>query len=113
MAFMTRHHSWLRVFLSCLLSALLPTAPVMLSLVPDGLRCEENDPTDSSEEVEVDEVTLSESNSLQRHSRREQTSVRRLLLTLRCAGSHHASRCAHLPTVGQTSLWGRCAPLHC
>jgi hypothetical protein len=75
MAFMTRRHSWLRVFLSCVLSALLPTSPVMLSLVPDGLRCEESDPTDARKEVEVDEVTLSESNSVQRHVRREQTGV--------------------------------------
>lgn len=109
----SHHHSWLCVWLSCVLSVLLPASPFMLSMLPDEARCEESDPADTSEEVEVGEVTLSESNSGQRRSRREQSGVRRALLASRGVCSIHPNRGAQRPSPGQASLWGRCGPLHC
>lgn len=113
MTFKSRHHSWLCVWLSCVLSALLPASPFMLTMLPDEARCEESDPADASEEVEVGEVTLSESNRGQRRSRREQSGVRRALLSSRGVCSIHPNRGAQRPSPGQASLWGRCGPLHC
>ena len=113
MTFNSFHHSWLCVWLSCVLSALLPASPFMLSMLPDEARCEETDPADTSAEVEVGEVTLSESNSGQRRSRREQSGVRRALLASRGVCAIRPNWCAQRPSAGQTSFWGRCGPLHC
>ena len=113
MTFQSRLHSWLCVWLSCLLSVMLSASPVMLALLPDDVRCEESDPADSSEEIELAEVTLSESNSAQRRTRREQTGVRQSLLPTLNVGEIPPSRCVRWPSAGQVSLWGRCGPLHC
>ncbi len=113
MTFKSHHHSWLCVWLSCVLSVLLPASPFMLSMLPEDVRCEESDPVDSSEEVVVGEVTLSESNSGQRRLRREQSGVRRGLLASHGIGSNQSSRFVPRPSVGQVSLWGRHGPLHC
>ena len=108
MTFKSRLHSWLCVWLSCLLSA----SPVMLTLLPDDVRCEETDPADASEEIELAEVTLSKSNTIQRHTRREQSGVRQSLLPTLSVGAIPPSRCIRCPSTGQVSLSGRCGPLH-
>lgn len=113
MSLKTCHHSWLSIWLSCVLSALLPVSPLMLSLLPDDVRSEENDPTDANEEFEVVEASLSESNSVQRRSRRKQSGVRRALLPSQNACMSQLTRCTQRPSAGQVSLWGRCGPLHC
>ena len=113
MTFKSHHHSWLCVWLSCVLSVMLSASPVMLSLLPDDVRCEESDPADASEEIEVAEMTLSESNSAQRRTRREQSGVRRTLLATPNVGLISPSQCVQRPSAGQVSLWGRCGPLHC
>ncbi|MBC7822009.1 MAG: hypothetical protein IAG10_34420 [Planctomycetaceae bacterium] len=113
MTFKTLSHSWRYVWLSCLLAALLPMSSVMFSILPDEVRCEKSEPADASEEIEVGEVTLSESNSGQRRSRREQSGVRRALLVSQSVCSIQPNRCAQRPSAGQASLWGRCGPLHC
>lgn len=113
MTFKSLSDSWLCVWLSCVLSVLLPSSPLMLSMLPVDVRCEESDPSDASEEVEVGEVTLSESNSGQRRSRREQSGVRRALLAPRDICSISSNRSVQRPSMGQVSLWGRCGPWHC
>lgn len=113
MTFQSRLHSWLCVWLSCVLSVMLSASPVMLSLLPDDVRCEESDPTDASEEIELAEVTLSESNTTQRRTRREQTGVRQSLLPTLNVGAIPPSRPVQWPSAGQVALWGRCGPLHC
>lgn len=113
MTFKSLSHSWLCVWLSCVLSVLLPATPLVLSMLPEDARCEESDPADASEEIEVSEVTLSESNSGQRRSRREQSGVRRALLAPRDVCSIQSNWRAQRPSVGQVSQWGRCGPLHC
>jgi hypothetical protein len=113
MAFQSRPHSWLCVWLSCLLSVMLSASPVMLSLLPEDARCEETEPADASEEIELTEVTLSESSSAQRRTRLEQAGVRQSLLPALRVGENLLSRCVRRPSAGQVSLWGRCGPLHC
>lgn len=113
MTFKSHHHSWLCVWLSCVLSALLPASPFMLTMLPDEARCEESDPADTSEEVADGEVTLSESNSGKRRSRRELSGVRRALLATRGVCSIPSNLCALRPSPGQVSLWGRYGPMHC
>lgn len=96
------------------MSVLLPTSPVLLSCLPDEVRCEESNPADNSEEVEVGEVMLSESTTGQRRSRREeQSGSRRALLTSRAIITGRSNACAERLSVGQVSRLGRCGPLHC
>ena len=114
MTFKSRFHSWLCIWLSCLLSAILPAAPVMLTLLAEDVRVEESAPTDAGEEMEVGEITLSASSTGQRRQRREQVGIRAAL------SIKHRLRCGRFATDntaaclgGQGSLWGRCGPLHC
>lgn len=110
MTIKSHHHSWLRLWLSCVLSVLLTATPLVVSMLPDDVRCEESD---TSEEGEVGEVTLSASNNGQRRSRREQSGVRRALVISNSDCSIPQSLCAQRPSAGQASLWGRCGRLHC
>ena len=113
MLFKTRHHSWICLWLSCVLSVLLPASPLMLSWLPDDARCEESDPIDGSEEVELGEVALSESHSGSRRLRRERSGVRRALLASPNASASLPSLCVQRPMAGEASLWGRCGPQRC
>lgn len=114
MSLKSRFHFWLCVWLSCVLSAMLPTAPIMLSLLVEEMRVEETDPADTSEEVADGEVTLSESKTGQRRQRREQVGVRTMLsANHRLCRGHAESENAGRKLAGQGSLWGRCGPMHC
>lgn len=113
MIFKSLPQSWLCVWLSCVLSVFVPATPVLVSFFPDEARCEESDPTDTSEESKAEEVTLSDSNRVQGRSRREQTRLRRVLQAAHNAGGIRSSLCLQRPLPGQASLWGRRGPLHC
>ncbi len=114
MSLKSRFHSWLCVWLSFVLSAMVASSPIMLSVMDEDVRVEESDPTDSSEEVEVDEVMLSESNRGQRRQRREQGRVRATRFSNHrlCGGQSTVDGTGWL-LAGQGSLRGRCGPLHC
>lgn len=114
MTLKSRFHSWLCVWLSCVLSAMVVSSPIVVSILADEVCVEESDPADSSEEVEVDEVTLSESNSGQRRQRRDQVGVRAIRSSNpRLRGGRSAADNAGSLLAGQGSLRGRCGPMHC
>ena len=110
----SRFHSWRCVWLTCVLSAMLPMSPIMLSLLAEEMRIAESDPTDATEEVEVGEVRLSESKTGQRGQRREQVRVRTTLSANHrfCAGRPATDITGSL-LAGQGSLRERCRPFHC
>ena len=83
-------------------------------MLVEDMRVEESDPADASEEMEVDEVTLSESNSGQRRQRRELVSVRTILFANHrmCPGRSDSDNARSL-LAGQGSLTGRCGPIRC
>lgn len=113
MIFKSLPQSWLCVWLSCVLSVLLPATPALVSFFPNEARCEERDPADASEEVEVGEVTLSDSGRMQRRSRREQMATRRASGETQNRSPSLSNLGTCMPPPGQASLWGRFGPLHC
>ena len=114
MAPKSRFHFWLCTGLSCVLAVTMSLSPMMLAMLVENVRVGESQVPDSSEEVEVCELTLSESKTSQRRQRRKQAEVRTTL------SSNHGLRVERLASrkpgsrvAGQGSLRGRCGPLHC
>ena len=110
----SRFHSWLCVWLCCVLSAMVPSSPILLAMLAEEMRVAETEPADATEEVAVGEVTLSESNTGHRRQRREQVRFRATLAANHrlCGGRPDAASVA-TTLAGQGSLRGRCGPLHC
>jgi hypothetical protein len=109
MTFKSQSHSWLCVWLSCLLATLLPTAPLMACWVQEEARSEANDPVESDPSEVVDDVTLSHSRSEFRRTQRLNSSS----ASLRQFVPRSLCRPVIRATHGQRTLWGRSPPLHC
>ena len=109
----TRRHSWLFVWLSCVLSAGMLASPVILSLQPNETRCEDSDPVDSSDEIDAAESALVESNRVKRRFQCYRQGISRKNTVTRCVAVGRTSPQASRQTTGQVSLQGRCGPLHC
>ena len=108
-----QRHSWLFIWLSGVLSAGMLASPVMLSLQPNELRCEDSDPVDASEEIDATEVALVESSCAKRRLRCLRHGISRTNIVTRCVALGQTSPQATRQTTGQVSLQGRCGPLHC
>lgn len=98
------------VWLSCVLTALLPSAPLMACWVQEEICSESNDPVESDPSEVTDHVTLSQARSEFRRTQRleshSQTSAPRALRT-------PPFRRVTTPVGGQGSRLGRSPPLHC
>ena len=112
-SFMTsKHHQFAGVF--AWLISLLLLSPAMVWSLP-GLECNtetENDPTEASQ-VEIDEVTLNESHSTRRQTRRARSGFRRVFRVSRDGTSNPHTFSTPRPAAGQVSLQGRCGLLNC
>ena len=106
-------HSWLFVWLTCVLCAGMLASPLTLLLQTQEMRCEDSDPVDSSEEVDAAEVALVESSGVKRRLRCHRQVLTRSNLVARCVTLCRVHLQARRQTAGQISLQGRCGPLHC
>ena len=106
-------HSWLFVWLNCVLCAGMLASPLTLLLQTHEMRCEDPDPVDTSEEVDAAEVAFVVSSSAKRRWRCHRPGMTPTTLAARGLMSRRVSPQASRQTAGQVSLLGRCGPLHC
>jgi len=105
-----KHHQFAGVF--AWLISLLLLSPAMVWSLP-GHECNtERDPTEASQ-VEIDEVTLSESHSTQRQTRGTRSGIRRVFRVSRVGSSNPQTWSIPRRAAGYVSLQGRCGLLTC
>ncbi len=110
MTLKSRFHSWMCVWLSCVLAVMLPSAPLMASWVQEEVRSESSEPVENEPTEVADDVTLS-------HSRSEPRRAQYLRARFRSSTLQKLQvRLAQLTVNrlgGQGSHAGRSPPLHC
>lgn len=110
MTFKSRFHSWMCVWLSCVLAAFAPSAPLMASWVQEEVRTESSDPVENDPTEVADDVTLSHSRSELRRAQNLRTHFRNSTLQKL---QERLSQLTVNRLGGQGPHVGRSPPLHC